>query len=590
MKKRILSVVLAVALAFGMNVGTAKAAETNQTVVEPQAEQGAEVRATGASFATATGIAMGQTISGTITEQAAERLYRFALSSSGCVTLNLNSYMEYYTVQVYNSAGEEVWYSDNNKWNENLKYRSDSHKIELTKGSYYLKVAGHSFHNDDYPRYTGSYNFSTKFVSAGETYAEPNNDFSSAPYMNLNGTVKGQIAENDAYDIYRFSMPSAGRLNVKMTSYMQYYTMQVYDSNGKEIWYSDYNEWNENLKYRSDAYKIDLAKGNYYLKITGFTHKWYDSKVDMHTGNYTFTTSFISAGETCAEPNNDFSHAYKISTDKVIKGQIAENDAYDVMKFTLSSARDVKLAITSYMEYYTACIYDTNGSEVWYSEHNQWNENVGYRKDTHVITLSAGSYYLKMTGCRWKSSDNDLSTGTYTVSVNTKAAIKDAVVKKVSNRVYTGKAIKPSLSVTFNGKKLKSGKDYTLSYRNNKAIGTATVTITGKGNYAGTKKVSFKIVPKNVNLTGATNRKGKNVTLKWKKDSAVSGYEVYRSNSRNAGYKKIKVISSKNTTNYKNTKLKKGRTYYYKVRAYKKVNGKKIYGGYSNIRKVKVTK
>ena len=582
MKKRILSVVLAVALAFGMDAGTARAAEANQTVVEPQAEQGAEVRATGASFATATTISMGQTV--TITEQAAERLYRFALSSSGCVTLNLNSYMEYYTVQVYNSAGEEVWYSDYNEWNENLKYRSDSHKIELTKGSYYLKVAGHSSHNDDYPRYTGSYNFSTKFVSAGETYAEPNNDFSSAPYMNLNGTVKGQIAENDAYDIYRFSLSSAGRVNVKMTSYMQYYTMHIYGSDGEEIWYSDYNEWNENLKYRTDIYNIDLTKGNYYLKVTGYHYRDYDPS----TGNYTFTTRFTSAGETCAEPNNDFAHAYKIGTDKTIKGQIALNDRYDVMKFTLSSAKDVKLAVTSYMQYYSVYIYNMNGNEIWYDDWNEWNENVGYRKDNYVITLSAGSYYLKITGYRYSESDG--STGTYTLSVNTKAAIKDAVVKKVSNRVYTGKAIKPSLSVTFNGKKLKSGKDYTLSYRNNKAIGTATVTITGKGNYAGTKKVSFKIVPKNVNLTGATNRKGKNVTLKWKKDSAVSGYEVYRSNSRNAGYKKIKVISSKNTTNYKNTKLKKGRTYYYKVRAYKKVNGKKIYGGYSNIRKVKVTK
>ncbi|MBR3318295.1 MAG: hypothetical protein IKG21_10810 [Atopobiaceae bacterium] len=76
--------------------------------------------------------------------------------------------------------------------------------------------------------------------------------------------------------------------------------------------------------------------------------------------------------------------------------------------------------------------------------------------------------------------------------------IREATVAKIANQAYTGKAIKPSPKVTYNGWTLVKGTDYTLSYKNNTKVGTATVTITGKGSFEGTKKVTFKIVAANV--------------------------------------------------------------------------------------------
>lgn len=61
--------------------------------------------------------------------------------------------------------------------------------------------------------------------------------------------------------------------------------------------------------------------------------------------------------------------------------------------------------------------------------------------------------------------------------------------------MYTGKALKPEVKVVLKGKTLKKGADYTVSYKNNKAIGTATVTVAGKGDYKGTAKATFKINP-----------------------------------------------------------------------------------------------
>ena len=81
-----------------------------------------------------------------------------------------------------------------------------------------------------------------------------------------------------------------------------------------------------------------------------------------------------------------------------------------------------------------------------------------------------------------------------------------------------------------------------------------------------------------VTISSAKNVKGKAVQLKWKKISGVSGYEIYCAKGYTGKYKKIKTITKAGTVSYKNTKLKKGSTYYYKIRAYKVVDGKKIYG------------
>lgn len=65
--------------------------------------------------------------------------------------------------------------------------------------------------------------------------------------------------------------------------------------------------------------------------------------------------------------------------------------------------------------------------------------------------------------------------------------ISNVTIKKISNKTYTGKAIKPLPSLTYNGAALQKGTDFTLSYKNNKKTGKATITIKGIGKYTGKK-------------------------------------------------------------------------------------------------------
>lgn len=82
----------------------------------------------------------------------------------------------------------------------------------------------------------------------------------------------------------------------------------------------------------------------------------------------------------------------------------------------------------------------------------------------------------------------------------------------------------------------------------------------------------------------------KNVTVSWSKVSDAKGYKVYRAASREGedyrytSYKCIKTVSSKNTVKYTDKTVKPGKKYFYKVKAYKVVNGKKKYSKYTKVK------
>lgn len=96
-----------------------------------------------------------------------------------------------------------------------------------------------------------------------------------------------------------------------------------------------------------------------------------------------------------------------------------------------------------------------------------------------------------------------------------------------------------------------------------------------------------KVTVKKANISRITKSSKTSAKITWKKASGVSGYQIYRSTSKNGSYKKIKTLSSKKNS-FKNTGLKKKRTYYYKIRSYKKVNGKTYYSSFSSIKKIKM--
>ena len=183
--------------------------------------------------------------------------------------------------------------------------------------------------------------------------------------------------------------------------------------------------------------------------------------------------------------------------------------------------------------------------------------------------------------------------GNYTGSVSKTYSIKNdfkkATVSGISTKAFTGKNITQTITVKYNGKTLKKGTDYTVSYSNNKSIGTATVKIAGKGSYTGTITKTFKINPAKQEIQKLT-AKSKAFFVDWAQKGSATGYEIqYATNSKFTSAKKV-TITNKKTDKTTVSKLSGKKKYYVRVRSYTTVKGTKYYGAWSASKSVTTKK
>ena len=208
---------------------------------------------------------------------------------------------------------------------------------------------------------------------------------------------------------------------------------------------------------------------------------------------------------------------------------------------------------------------------------NGTDYTVSYSNNTKVGTAT-----VKITG-----------KGNYTGSVSKTFKIKNnfkkATISGISNKSYTGKNITQSVTVKYNGKTLKKGTDYTVSYSNSKNIGTATVKIAGKGSYTGTITKTFKINPAKQEIQKLT-AKSKAFFVDWAQKGSATGYEIqYATNSKFTSAKKVTITNNK-TDKTTISKLSGKKKYYVRVRSYTTVKGTKYYGAWSASKSVTTKK
>jgi len=152
-------------------------------------------------------------------------------------------------------------------------------------------------------------------------------------------------------------------------------------------------------------------------------------------------------------------------------------------------------------------------------------------------------------------------------------------VRRATSKNGTYKTVKTTTGTSFTNTGLTAGKTYYYKVR-------AYKTVDGKKIYGDYSSI-VSVKPKPLKVTGvkATKAASGQAKISWSKQANVTGYQIRRATSKNGTYKN--VGSTTNST-YTNKKLTPGKTYYYKVRAYKTVSGKRIYGAYSSIKSVKV--
>lgn len=153
---------------------------------------------------------------------------------------------------------------------------------------------------------------------------------------------------------------------------------------------------------------------------------------------------------------------------------------------------------------------------------------------------------------------------------------------------YTGKSIRPSVTVTVNGKKIGASA-YKLYYKNNKNSGIGTVQVRGTGKYSRINKtLTFKILPPKTLLTGL-KKANRSFTASWKKNIQATGYQIqYAADSRFTKERKTVTVGKQSATRYKISGLKNKKTYYVRIRSYKRVGKKILYSSWSTVKKIRV--
>ena len=191
----------------------------------------------------------------------------------------------------------------------------------------------------------------------------------------------------------------------------------------------------------------------------------------------------------------------------------------------------------------------------------------------------AGSMHTECTVCHER-----LETATIPALARIDISEADATLS-TSIYEYDGGYMKPGVVVKLNDTLLVAGKDYTVSYINNKKVGTATVIINGIVQYTGSISKTFTINPAKQNIQKLETRYG-GFFVDWAQKGSATGYEIQYA----ANYGFTNAETKKLTANRPDTAtiggLYRGHNYFVRVRSYTIVKGSTYYGEWSPIKNV----
>lgn len=480
--------------------------------------------------------------------------------------------------------------------------------LGLPADTYYIKIEAAATLNSSVNSgsldtcYPTDYSITVNWTNTSKWEEEVNDALAAANVLESGKTIGGSIATASDKDYYKVTMKKKGYLQVKLShentgSTATHYQMAVLNQDGNEL----YKISNAGVDTTCNSGKIGLEKGTYYVLISVAS--------TLYTGDYKLKVTTKAASNWESEVNGDTATADKITVGKEMNGIISSYSGdLDYYKFTLDKAAYINVSLThekinaagrSWYVY----LLKGNGSRLNYKKTDHLYAYAGdVYTETDAVKLAKGTYYVVVRA----AADNKNAVGQeYTVCVNKisakKPTISDvksvgynmlrvtwkAVPGAVSYEIYRSnskngsyakvKTIDEVKTVSWTDKNVTTGKTYYYKIKATVALEGGT---TGTGSASGAK--SGKAVPAATTLKAKAG--AKQIKLTWSKVSGASGYELYRSTSEDGKYSKIKTVTKGSTKSYTDkSKVSSGKMYYYKIRAYRKVDGKKVYGEYSKV-------
>lgn len=319
------------------------------------------------------------------------------------------------------------------------------------------------------------------------------------------------------------------------------------------------------------SYSDDTVKAGktYYYKVEAYNvnsgTKGYGGASDAvagKTAKRTKITSIVSTNEkTLTIKWNKITGAYGYR----IKRSTDEDGTYKVVK-TIKSGNTTSYKDTSVKAgktyYYTVETMVKTGDNICYSGESASMEGRTAKKAKIKYAVSNGSNQIEV---NWGA-----VRGAYGYRIK-RSTSKNGTYKVVAT-------LKGKNNTTYQDKKLKTAKTY---YYKIETINK----VNGKKGYSGNSAAVSAKTLKTTSITAVKATGSTSVRLEWKAVDGASGYQIYRSTSKDSGYKKVGQVKGKNTKKYEDKTLEAGKTYYYQVRAYKSNSAKNGVASFSKAQK-----
>lgn len=334
---------------------------------------------------------------------------------------------------------------------------------------------------------------------------------------------------------------------------------------------SGYSEIDTVSGEKTTSYTDDTVKAGktYYYKVEAYNvnsgTKGYGGASDAvagKTAKRTKITSIVSKNEkTLTIKWNKITGAYGYR----IKRSTDEDGTYKVVK-TIKSGNTTSYKDTSVKAgktyYYTVETMVKTGDNICYSGDSASVEGRTAKKAKIKYAVSNGSNQIEV---NWGA-----VSGAYGYRIK-RSTSKNGTYKVVAT-------LKGKNNTTYQDKKLKTAKTY---YYKIETINK----VNGKKGYSGNSAAVSAKTLKTTSITAVKATGSTSVRLEWKAVDGASGYQIYRSTSKDSGYKKVGQVKGKNTKKYEDKTLEAGKTYYYQVRAYKSNSAKNGVASFSKAQK-----
>lgn len=311
----------------------------------------------------------------------------------------------------------------------------------------------------------------------------------------------------------------------------------------------DYDFWQYSSTSRVDGYSGNLDT-NFWYKDTSIKTTGVKASAESATGPVT-----LSWSETADDVTGYRVYRYDPEQEKYVYLKSTKNRSYT----------DENVSSGKTYQYKVRCYWTIGGTNYYGNYSSVVSVTTPPAKVSGVSTAVRSSTYLTLS---WDKVSGASGYRIYKYNTSSKSYEKVTTISKGSTVSYkiTG---------------LTVATEYQFKVRAYKKTDTGTLWGSSSSAYKDcTKPAQTK------NLKAAT--KSSAVTLTWSKVASAGGYRIYRYNSKTKKYEKIATVKGNKTFSYKNTKLKKGSTMKYKVRAYKTYNGTNYYGAYSEVVSIKV--